>query len=200
MANSGDRDLATRNPLRRLTLDGKAYTRRISLTLPEEISLDDWKDIGEQISVISDSSSWWLGDWLIYGQDRYPDRYHRAIADTALDYQTLRNYAWIARKFPPARRRESLSLQHHAEVAALPEHEQEVWLTRAQEFAWSRNVLRRNLQTARQKTLPEPLKAMPVQVTASDEQWRRWADAARAERRELTEWIISVVDRAAGTE
>ena len=41
-----------------------------------------------------------------------------------LDYQTLRNYAWVARRFAMSRRRDTLSFGHHAEVPALPEPEQ----------------------------------------------------------------------------
>ncbi|MFC7100812.1 LmbU family transcriptional regulator [Nonomuraea rubra] len=104
-----------------LTIDGVVQTRRTSLTLPKKMSIEAWKKVGQQIWRISDSSTWWLGDWLVYGQRRFPDRYQRAIEETSLDYQTLRNYAWVARKFSPGRRRASLSLQHHAEVAALPE-------------------------------------------------------------------------------
>ncbi len=32
--------------------------------------------------------------------------------------------AWVARRFPVSRRRDTVSFQHHAEVAALPEPEQ----------------------------------------------------------------------------
>jgi len=105
---------------------------------PERLSLADWKRIGEQIFLISNSSSWWLGDWLVYGQDKFPDRYRIAISEAKLDYQTLRNHAWVARKFPLSRRRDTLSFQHHLEVAALPEADQDIWLERAACFKWSK--------------------------------------------------------------
>ena len=50
-----------------------------------------------------------------------------------LDYQTLRNYAWVARRFPAGRRRAGVSFAHHAEVARLPEPEQDYWLRRAED-------------------------------------------------------------------
>lgn len=81
-----------------------ALTKRTSLSLPPKISIEEWGHIGRKIFVISESSTWWLGDWLIYGQAHYPDRYMRAIEKTQLDYQTLRNYAWVARRYPVARR------------------------------------------------------------------------------------------------
>ena len=108
-----------------------------------------WRNLGRQIFVISDSSAWWLGDWLIYGQSEYPDRYKHAIAETNLDYQTLRNYAWVARRFVPGRRREKVSFQHHAEVASFPEDEQDALLTLVELHGWSRNELRRQIQRRR---------------------------------------------------
>src|SRR4051794_9657427 len=97
----------------RLSVDGRAMTKRTTLAIPQGMPIGAWRNLGRQIFVISDSSAWWLGDWLIYGQSEYPDRYKHAIAETNLDYQTLRNYAWVARRFVPGRRREKVSFQHH---------------------------------------------------------------------------------------
>jgi hypothetical protein len=43
------------------------------------------------------------------------------IVATGLDYQTLRNYAAVARRFELSRRRDNLSFHHHAELCALSE-------------------------------------------------------------------------------
>lgn len=104
--------------------------------------------------MFANCSVWWLGDWPVYGEYAYSDRYKQALADTSLGYQTLRNYAWVARKIPLSRRRDALSFGHHAEVAALPDHEQDVWLTRAERSNWSRNLLRRGLRDAKLVSLP----------------------------------------------
>ncbi len=53
----------------------------------------------------------------MFGERRFGTRYRSAIEATDLDYQTLRNYAWVARNVDAGRRREELSFQHHAEVA-----------------------------------------------------------------------------------
>jgi hypothetical protein len=87
---------------------------------------------------VASSSAWCLGDWLNYGQSAYPGRYQDAIEGTSLDYQTLRNYAWVARRFSLSRRRDRISFGQHAEVAALPEPEQDFWLRKAEELCWSR--------------------------------------------------------------
>jgi hypothetical protein len=175
-----------------------ALTKRTALFLPEDMTLAEWKRVGENIVVLADSSTWWLGDWLVYGQRRYPDRYRRAIAETALDYQTLRNYAWVAGAFPPARRRAELSFQHHAEVAALPESQQDTWLDRALERRWSRNTLRRELRAARGRPVAEPVEShVRLLVRIDTGQMQRWQHAAGRAQRDLMDWMTRVLDEAA---
>ena len=70
-------------------------------------------------------AAWCLGDWLVFGEQAYAGRYRQAIERTSLDYQTLGNYAWVAKRFSLSRRRDELSFGHHSEVAALPEPEQD---------------------------------------------------------------------------
>ena len=121
---------------------------RKGLQLPQRLAFDRWFEIGRHLSSLATSSAWCLGDWLIYGESAYEGRYRKAVEETLLDYQTLRNYAWVARRFPLSRRRESLSFGHHAEVAAMLEAEQEYWLRKAEELSWSRNMLRRQVRTS----------------------------------------------------
>jgi hypothetical protein len=161
------------------------------------MAFEAWVTVGHRLSEIAEASGWWLGDWLVYGERTYGDRYRVALRATPLGYQTLRNYAWVARRVPAARRR-NVSLQHHAEVAALPEPEQDLWLTRAERSGWSRNELRRRLvETRRGRRLDGggPTVVCRLEVSAADEQ--RWRDAAAASGRPLPEWMIAVVDAAA---
>lgn len=119
---------------------------RTGLTLPDHLSFENWLHIGEMLSVVRTSSAWCLGDWLVYGEAAYTGRYRDAIKQTALDYQTLRNYAWVARRFPLSRRRDTLSFGHHAEVASLSEPEQDYWLRKADALGWSTSRLRREVR------------------------------------------------------
>ena len=119
---------------------------KIGLQLPRQMPFTTWLQIGSQLSCVANSSAWCLGDWLAYGEVAYTGRYRDAIERTSLDYQTLRNYAWVARRFTMSRRRDRLSFGHHAEVAALPEVEQDFWLRKAEQLGWSRNQLRREVR------------------------------------------------------
>src|SRR5579883_1658446 len=104
-------------------------TTRVGLRFPDQLAYDRWKAAGFQIVRAVDSLAWCLGDWLVYGQQHYASRYQHAIELVGLDYQTLRNYAWVARRIELHRRRSALSFQHHAEVASMSDLEQDKWLT-----------------------------------------------------------------------
>jgi hypothetical protein len=179
----------------RLALDPSAVTRRTSLTLRTGLTVDEWLRVGLQISRVSDSSTWWLGDWLVYGRARYPDRYRQAVESTSLDYQTLRNYAWVAGKVGIERRRSALSFQHHAQVAPLPEPAQDEWLEKAERQGWSRNRLRAEIKAAAEGPGPE---SKVVQLRLDGEKLTRWRQAAEREGRDLLSWMTQGLDEAAG--
>jgi hypothetical protein len=162
------------------------------------MAFDEWASIGSHIARISNASAWWLGDWLIFGRRAYGDRYKRALETTQLDYQTLRNYSWVAGRFEASRRRESLSFQHHAELAALPQPEQDLWLERTERLGWSRNQLRKHLAAERRagRTPGDDRPAiLHLQVAVGREQ--RWRDAAIAAEQDLVDWIAAAADEAA---
>ncbi|MGH3823823.1 MAG: LmbU family transcriptional regulator [Pseudonocardiaceae bacterium] len=190
-------------------VDGAARARRAALHLPEEMTFESWRRVGEQIRLIGDSSVWWMADWLLHGEKLFPDRYKRAIEQTPLDYQTLRNYAWVARKFPFSRRRKKLSFQHHAEVASLPEEEQDTWLERAERLSWSRNKLRSAIRASRHHevgpnappeiTVALSIPEVTVTLTIPSEREQRWQQAADAANCSLIDWMAHALDQAAVT-
>lgn len=177
--------------------NGQILATRVGLKVPGELSFEEWEKAGAKLARISDSSTWCLGDWLVYGQDKYSERYRQAIAEAGLDYQTLRNYAWIARRFEWSRRRSKLSFQHHAEVAALHETEQDLWLDRAVEGRWSRNELRRQLRQSRQVTSSLETAVTLPRLPVSSEQVDRWRAAAEMSSSDFDQWVIAVLDDAA---
>jgi adenosine deaminase len=129
-------------PGERVMLSGRG------LVLPRQLPFERWVAIGRQLSAVSTSAAWCLGDWLAYGEKAYTGRYRQAIEQTSLDYQTLRNYAWVARQFAVSRRRDTLSFGHHAEVAALPEPEQDYWLRKAEQHRWPVKQLRHQVRSS----------------------------------------------------
>jgi len=170
---------------------------RTRLRIPRDLSLEAWCRLGGIILAVSESSAWWIGDWLIFGEEHYGDRYRRAMRETNLDYQTLRNYAWVARKFMPSRRRDTLTFQHHMEVAALPEPEQDHWLDFAVRLGWSKNELRKQVKASGSvERDAESGHEVQLSLRLDERRLERWKAAAERSNQSLTEWISSIVDEA----
>lgn len=185
---SSPRTGSTRKP-------GEILATRVGLEIPEDVSYEDWENAGAKLVRIADSSAWCLGDWLVHGQSKFADRYSQAIKNAGLDYQTLRNYAWVARKFHLSRRRHGLSFQHHAEVASMDPEEQDKWLTLAENCGWSRNELRTHIRC--QATKEKKSRSVLPRLSIGDDQVQRWREAAARSGCSLEAWLISTLNEAA---
>lgn len=115
------------------------------LELPEDLSYENWRGIGESLQGVERSLMWWIGDWLRYGERRYGQKYADAIQATEKSYQTLAHAKSVAEKFEFFRRRKNLSWSHHAEVAALAPNDADELLNAAEANAWSQKELRRRV-------------------------------------------------------
>jgi len=170
----------------------------VSLQVPRELGYDAWERVGKQLNGFIDSSAWWLGDWLIFGKERYADSYKQAIRAAGLSYQTLRNYAWVARRFTPAERRTQLSFQHHAEVVSLPKDVREKLLDLAERQDWTTKQLRERVKgtAVAAKAAGAATSRLPTIEVVRDQltNWRRAADEAG---HDLESWVVAVLDGAA---
>jgi hypothetical protein len=171
----------------------------MGLRISQELSYEDWEHVGKQLSRIVDSSSWWLGDWLVFGKKYYSDRYQRAIRSAGLSYQTLRNYAWVARRFDINRRRERLTFQHHAEVASLPTELQESLLDGAEQHNWTTKQLRKEIQALQSAADVNGLASDTAnsQIEVPNSRVFVWRKAADALGVEFGHWVQTILDRAA---
>lgn len=177
---------------------GRLLTTKVGLQIPADMTFEDWEQAGRKLSGILDSSSWWLGDWLVYGKDHYTDLYQRGIRAAGLSYQTLRNYAWVSRRFDFDRRRSALSFQHHAELASLPLGEQELWLDRAEQMKWTTKQLRNAIRDARADEGRDgrQIEATRRLAVPGDRiQW--WHKAAEHSGIDFEQWVLATLDHAA---
>ncbi|MEV0323903.1 LmbU family transcriptional regulator [Streptomyces sp. NPDC050658] len=173
-------------------------TTKVGLQLPVGLTFENWESAGRQLSGIVNSTSWWLGDWLVYGKDHYSDRYERGVRAAGLQYQTLRNYAWVSRRFEMGRRRAALSFQHHAELASRPVEEQEHWLDQAEQHGWSTKQLRRAMRVARGDEVREVAQTEATRrLAVPDSRLQWWHKAATESGVELEQWVLATLDSAA---
>ena len=121
--------------------DGVTLTRtgaEFDPTLPFE----QWLALGEKICKLEGAVLWWWGDWLLYGEKRYPDRYSQALEATDYSYQTLRNAAWVAGQFPVSSRLDTVPWSFHQEVAKQAPEVAQVLLHTAEAEGWTQRELR----------------------------------------------------------
>jgi site-specific DNA-methyltransferase (adenine-specific) len=132
----------------------------LGLEAPDDLTYEELYHLGFALGRMERGIAWAIGDWwreLDRAQFTLGDRANELQHATGLDYQTLRNYGWVASKFPLSRRRDNLAFAHHAEVAKLTAAEQDRWLDLAEREGLSRNRLRRMLMEADSRGLSLPL-------------------------------------------
>lgn len=128
------------------------------------LDLATWIAHGSRLGAVGRGVAWWIGDWLIYGNMRYGEKYSRAARVTGYDAQTLMNMVYVASRFSPSRRRASLSWSHHAEVAAIGESAQEHWLDVCEARRLSVGSLRLEMRAARRVAKAEIQVDQPIEV------------------------------------
>ena len=176
----------------------EVLTTRVGLQMPPGMNFEDWEQAGRRLAGIVDSSAWWLGDWLVYGKDNYADRYQRGIRAAGLKYQTLRNYAWVSRRFQQFRRRARLTFQHHAEVASMPLDVQDFWLSQAEDNDWTTKQLRNAIKNDR-NPVPAGItrQAAISQLPVPQGNLRQWIQAAQSLGVDFEAWVRMTLDNAA---
>jgi hypothetical protein len=116
------------------------------LTIHGEIDFEQWQSIGNQLVPMAKSLGFIIGDWINYGEKRYGKKYEEAMAKTGLANQTLKDYAYVARKIESSLRQDDLDFSIHAAVAKLKDPEdQRRWLAIAAEKGLSVQRLRKSI-------------------------------------------------------
>ncbi len=136
------------------TLEMADLVTATQLRLPRDLPFEQYVRLGRNIRLLRDASKWWLGDWIIFGEDTYDEKYSQAVEVTDYSLGYLRNIVYTCRNVAPSRRRDDLSFSHHMEVAKLHGRDQRRWLGRAVREDLSEAVLR-ELIREEQSLLPD---------------------------------------------
>jgi len=114
-------------------------------SLSEETDYETWEKKGVFLQAVHKNINWWIGDWILFGERKFPDKYSQAVFITGKSEPTLRNCAWVSSVFPPEERTyEDLTYTHYLEVAGVKDKEERHSLLRqASEQSLSALALRR---------------------------------------------------------
>lgn len=173
---------------------------RTSLQMSEQLSFDEWIQLGKGLTDVGDSMAWWVGDWIEQGTVVYGGKYQEALKVMALELSTLQTYAYVARKFHQTSRRiEVLSFGHHHVVASLDPADADAWLERAVDENWSVGELREQLRASRALPADDGSRVTLRQLkfTVPDDRAQRWERRADSLGLPFDEWVLTALDAAA---
>jgi hypothetical protein len=106
----------------------------MGLTLPKDMTRDEYKDMGEILLSLDSALTWALGDWLAFGEDKqWGETYQQIAEEFGYDVDTLYDYSWVCRKVEISIRSRDLSFAHHRLIAPMEKENQLWWLQQASE-------------------------------------------------------------------
>ncbi len=124
------------------------------LEIDAKVKFPAWEKYGRKLQLADRGVQWAIGDWLLHGENHWPDKYEQAVEITGFREQTLMNYRSVAKAFPleTYRRRENVDFSTHAEVASLPEDVADRILAQAAaDPRMTRDIVRKEAQRAKRK-------------------------------------------------
>ena len=136
--------------------------RSCGFDLEPRASYDAWSAYLTQAHQIHESSRWWIGDLLNYGEESWPEEFSQAIPDQYTP-KTLMDIARVARLTPRQEREDydgRLSWSHHRAVANLPEEQRRQLLDEAVRLGLGVDALRALKKELEDK--PEPQVSDPL--------------------------------------
>lgn len=168
----------------------KGELSRTGFLIPDGLTYEEWAAMGPTLIDIAQASMWWVGDWLLYGEHHYGEKYQQAIDATGYAASTLKNAQWVSDRFPPEERDERLSHSHHVKVAGLEKSVRTDLLRRAADEHMTVGEIAGRAKALAGKE-PERPKNSPVEVILP---------APASTRVEAIDRAIAVLDQASDRE
>lgn len=137
-----------------LNLEAAGAVTETSLSLGE-MEYDTYEALGVFLGSMKRRTSWWIGDFLVYGEGAFGEKFAQAASMTGLNEQTLLHYQFVARNVPAERRVPTVPFGAHALVARLEPKEQNQWLKKAASKGWGERELRDAMRAKRKDERPQ---------------------------------------------
>ncbi|NCU31616.1 MAG: hypothetical protein EOM23_01470 [Candidatus Moranbacteria bacterium] len=141
-----------------LVKHSKAMFNKNSLTISDDITINEWRELGQGLKQVEGGVQFWIGDWARFGDKKGftgkytdPKVYDELQEITGLDRGTIKNYKSVAEKTSSLRNddlKTNLGFSHFQEVAKLPPEKQETFLKKASEEKLSVRDLREEIRKA----------------------------------------------------
>lgn len=179
----------------------------VAVLFADNLTFNEWLAIGGRLLGINAASSWWIGDWLSYGEWRYGTKYRTAVARLEMSYDRLRDYAYVAANVAPKNRRPELTFSHHRLVASLEPDKQRHWLAAAVDSKWTKRQFADALSVGSVESARahkpvgringRPERCPVLRLRPDSARIALWTDAARRQGLDVIDWATLVLDEVA---
>lgn len=119
---------------------------KTGLIIGDEVTKEEWGELGQVLKGLNQSLQWIIGDWVNYGEKQWRETYDQIAEQTGLDKTTIYDFAYVARSVHFSVRTETLSFGHHKLVAKFDRKIQRQWLDYAAEKKLSVNAMRQQIK------------------------------------------------------
>ena len=146
----------------------------LELIIEGEHTIEQWLEAGKLLTGMESSLNWWIGDWLVFGEHNYGQKYSQAETITNHRQDYLKACNFVSGKIPSANRVYGLSWSHHREVCPLSPEDQKVWLTKALEQEWTVSELRVNMRKSLAEYSEEDTYSKSFNLVSWTQEGLRW--------------------------
>lgn len=160
------------------------------LQLDEGLSENEWMAVGRAISHFCQSSFFWAGDFLLYGDRHFGKKVTYDLAQQATGYSRTALYscAYVAKRFPPERRVEALTFYHHSVLAKFLPDLADQLLVEAVEYGYTARQIRKLADEATGKKKDTTYHTVTLKL--SDEMYQQLKERATGPLRWFVPQII----------
>lgn len=131
----------------------KATFEKNRLILQDSVTVDEWKELGQNLRQVEGSVQFWIGDWARFGEKKgfagkYTDSkvYEQIAEATGFSPSTIKKFKHVAEQTAEVReslpRGNDMSFSHFQEVAPLSPEKQREFIVLASEQNLSKRELR----------------------------------------------------------
>lgn len=113
----------------------------VGLRLTVEIPYAQYESLCEMFGQLHGAVQFAAGDLILYGEQLYGETCYQALEQLRVSPDTRARYRRVSARVPLHRRRPELSWSHHFLVSTLEPDEQEEWLQRSVDNAYSKHEL-----------------------------------------------------------
>lgn len=151
---------------------------------------EEWEQVGSVLQRLEGSIQWLIGDWFLYAERQWGSTYEAVAHATGYSYDTLKDYAYVARNVELSVRTDKLSFGHHKLVASLEPNAQ----AEALQWAVDQNASISQFRKALNPDAPTPPSTPMQKVGDNIEKLRKeFKKVDRSQRREMIDMLENLL-------